>query len=365
MKAATFRAVSYNSLLRSSQLMWPAPLPPPPKPPTQDELDAAAAAEAAANIPPDYKAPYVSGAKNAMYLGGACIGMGMAAPDVAFSSMFTTFALSNIIGIQCVLGVSHALHSPLMAVTNAISGTTALGGMHLMAHSTSGFATFLGGTATAISTVNIVGGFIVSGKMLDMFKRPDDPPEYYHYYGAPAAATMAMYGGAHMAGFPQVDAAAGTLAGLLCIGGIGGLSSQGTARLGNASGQAGVALAVASTFGTIHPSAGVATSIATMMGVGGAAGYVIGHKVEPTSLPQTVAAFHSLVGLAASGAAIGDYWNTPDVSTLDSVHLASIYLATVIGSVTTTGSLVAFGKLDGRMDSAPMQLEAKDQINMG
>ncbi|GMH52118.1 hypothetical protein TrLO_g7460 [Triparma laevis f. longispina] len=321
---------------------------------------------AAANPPPpDYKAPFISGSKNAMYLGGACIGMGMAAPDAAFSSMFTTFALSNIIGVQVVLGVAHSLHSPLMAVTNAISGTTALGGMHLVAHSNSAVVTALGAAATTLSTVNIVGGFIVSGKMLDMFKRPDDPPEYYHYYGAPAAATAAMYGGAHLAGYPQVDAAAGTLAGILCIGGIGGLANQSTARLGNASGQAGVALAVASTFGTLHCSPGTAMSIAAMMGVGGAAGAVIGKKVEPTSLPQTVAAFHSLVGIAASGAAIGDYINTPDVTTLDSVHLASIYLATVIGSVTTTGSLVAFGKLDGRMDSAPMKLDAKDQINMG
>lgn len=279
--------------------------------------------------------------------------------------MFTTFALSNIIGVQVVLGVAHSLHSPLMAVTNAISGTTALGGMHLVAHSNSAVVTALGAAATTLSTVNIVGGFIVSGKMLDMFKRPDDPPEYYHYYGAPAAATAAMYGGAHLAGYPQVDAAAGTLAGILCIGGIGGLANQSTARLGNASGQAGVALAVASTFGTLHCSPGTVMSIAAMMGVGGAAGAVIGKKVEPTSLPQTVAAFHSLVGIAASGAAIGDYINTPDVTTLDSVHLASIYLATVIGSVTTTGSLVAFGKLDGRMDSAPMKLDAKDQINMG
>eukprot|EP00519_Triparma_laevis_P004717 CAMPEP_0182502384 /NCGR_PEP_ID=MMETSP1321-20130603/13257_1 /TAXON_ID=91990 /ORGANISM="Bolidomonas sp., Strain RCC1657" /LENGTH=1047 /DNA_ID=CAMNT_0024707259 /DNA_START=41 /DNA_END=3184 /DNA_ORIENTATION=+ len=356
-------AVRGMLVLEDGAMMWPAPLPPPPPAPTQAELDAK---ELAANPPPpDYKAPFISGSKNALYLGGACIGMGMVAPDAAFSSMFTTFALSNIIGVQVVLGVAHSLHSPLMAVTNAISGTTALGGMHLVAHSNSAAVTALGAAATTLSTVNIVGGFIVSGKMLDMFKRPDDPPEYYHYYGVPAAATMAMYGGAHMAGYPQVDSAAGTLAGMLCIGGIGGLANQSTARLGNASGQAGVALAVASTFGTLHCSPGTAMSIAAMMGVGGVAGAVIGKKVEPTSLPQTVAAFHSLVGIAASGAAIGDYINTPDVTTLDSVHLASIYLATVIGSVTTTGSLVAFGKLDGRMDSAPMQLDAKDQINMG
>ena len=71
--------------------------------------------------------------------------------------MFTTFALSNIIGVQVVLGVAHALHSPLMAVTNAISGTTALGGIHLIAHSNSASVTVLGALATTLSTVNIVG----------------------------------------------------------------------------------------------------------------------------------------------------------------------------------------------------------------
>ena len=99
--------------------------------------------------------------------------------------------------------------------------------------------------------------------------------------------------------------------------------------------------------------------------IGGAAGKYIGDRVEPTSLPQTVAAFHSLVGVAASAAAIGDYSNAPVTSELDKVHLASVYLATVIGSVTCTGSLVAFGKLDGRMSSAPLKHPARDQINIG
>jgi NAD(P) transhydrogenase len=57
--------------------------------------------------------------------------------------------------------------------------------------------------------------------------------------------------------------------------------------------------------------------------------------------------------------------NCPDPTQLDGVHLASIYLATVIGSVTFAGSLVAFGKLDGRMSSVPLKLGLRDQINMG
>ena len=60
--------------------------------------------------------------------------------------------------------------------------------------------------------------------MLDMFKRPDDPPEYYHYYGIPAATTLGLYTiGSATGKFPELDASVSTLSGLLCIGGIGGL----------------------------------------------------------------------------------------------------------------------------------------------
>jgi len=344
--------------VEEGKLMWPAPLPPPPPAKKEEKV-----------VEPeviDYRSPYVVGAKQAGYLGASVLGVGCISPDPAFSAMFTTFALSNIIGVQVVLGVTHALHSPLMAVTNAISGTTALGGMHLLAHSNSASVSALGALATTLSTVNIVGGFIVTKKMLDMFKRPDDPPEYYHLYGIPAAGTFAFYGAGSMSGHvPEIDSAAATLSGLLCIGGIGGLSSQSTARLGAASGQAGVALGVASTIGHLHPDLATTAKIAGLMGVGGIAGKYIGDRVEPTSLPQTVAAFHSLVGIAASAAAVGDYANAPVASELDKVHLASIYLATIIGSVTCTGSLVAFGKLDGRLGSAPMAHPARDQINMG
>jgi NAD(P) transhydrogenase len=107
----------------------------------------------------DHKAPCVAGAKNAGILTGSVLALGAVAPDAAFSGMLTTFALSDVIGVQVVLGVAHALHSPLMAVTNAISGATALGGMHLFAHSTGLKVFSLGAAATTLSAVNVVGEF--------------------------------------------------------------------------------------------------------------------------------------------------------------------------------------------------------------
>lgn len=144
-------AVRGMLVLEKGKMMYPAPLPPPPPvAPKKEEKEVKV-------VEIDYKAPYVQGAKRAGYIGTSVLAMGAVAPDPAFSTMFTTFALSNVIGAQVVMGVAHALHSPLMAVTNAISGTTALGGMYLLAHSTSPSVTLLGATATTLSTINIVG----------------------------------------------------------------------------------------------------------------------------------------------------------------------------------------------------------------
>jgi H+-translocating NAD(P) transhydrogenase len=157
-------AVRGMLVVEKGKMMFPAPLPPPP--PVVEKKETATV-----QAPVDFKAPYLAGAKNAALLSTSILAIGAVAPNAAFSSMFTTFALSNIIGVQVVLGVSHSLHSPLMAVTNAISGTTALGGMHLLAHSNGPFVTFLGATATTLSAVNIVGTYL-GGQMKFIFVIP-------------------------------------------------------------------------------------------------------------------------------------------------------------------------------------------------
>merc|ERR1712159_137853 len=103
-----------------------------------------------------------------------------------------------------------------------------------------------------------------------------------------------------------------------------------------------------------------------MGGVGAGAGYYIADNVEGTSLPQAVAAFHSLVGFAAVFTAVGDYMaHSAHPETFDGVHLAGIGLATAIGGVTATGSIIAFGKLNGNLDSAALALSGRDMLNVG
>ena len=90
-------------------------------------------------------------------------------------------------------------------------------------------------------------------------------------------------------------------------GGIAGLADQQTARLGNTLGQSGVALGMGVTLGAMHPDPGTALQVAGLLGAGGGAGYMIANRVGPTELPQLVAAFHSLVGIAAAATAVGEY----------------------------------------------------------
>lgn len=355
-------AVRGMLVVEGGKLMWPAPVKPPP--PVEEKKEAEVV-----EVPRDYYGEYMSSSLRFTAGYGTFLGIGMVSPHDGFTSMFSTLALSTIIGYQVVWGVAHALHSPLMAVTNAISGMTAAGGLYVMGGglfpSTSAQA--FGALATGISTVNIAGGFLVSTKMLDLFKREDDPPEHYELYAIPAGAFLGTYAITHGLGYAEVDKVAAILGGVCCIGGIGGLATQETARLGNVLGMTGVALGISSTLFTLDCSPSTYGQIAAVMGAGAAGGYSIATSVGPSELPQTVAAFHSLVGFAAVFTALGDYLHTAQVHPehLDGLHLGAVALATSIGGVTATGSIIAYAKLAEKMDSAALSLPIRDPLNIG
>merc|ERR1712158_194896 len=129
------------------------------------------------NLKPKQSLTYTAGL-------GTMNALGCGSPGPAFTNMTTTFSLGCIVGYHTVWSVVPALHSPLMSVTNAISGITAVGGMLLMGGGLYPTNTVEGLAASAafISFINVFGGFIVTARMLDMFKRPGDPPEYNHLY---------------------------------------------------------------------------------------------------------------------------------------------------------------------------------------
>merc|ERR1719446_758111 len=156
--------------------------------------------------------------------------------------------------------------------------------------------------------------------------------------------------------------------GLCCIGALGGLSAQPTARLGNALGMIGVTAGIASTIGLLSPSPEVLAQMAGTAGIGGVLGTTIAKKIEITDLPQLVAAFHSLVGMAACLTCFATYVDHfPSFATDPAATMikSSCFLGTFIGGVTFTGSLIAYGKLNGNLSSNPLMLPGRHALNAG
>eukprot|EP00913_Durusdinium_trenchii_P009444 g8877.t1 len=102
---------------------------------------------------------------------------------------------------------------------------------------------------------------------------------------------------------------------------------------------------------------------AVLLVIGGVGGVVMGFKVSPIALPQTVAAFHSLVGLAATCTSIGSFVSSPFPGA--TMENTSCILGDFIGGITLTGSLIAFGKLNGNLSSKELSLPGKNFLNLG
>jgi H+-translocating NAD(P) transhydrogenase subunit beta len=160
------------------------------------------------------------------------------------------------------------------------------------------------------------------------------------------------------------------VAGALFILALRGLSNPETSRRGNLFGMFGMAIAVGTTLAA-HPPAGVGAWTLVVLGIalGGSAGGVIARRVPMTAMPQLVAAFHSLVGMAAVLVAAGALYapSAFDIGTVGDIHKASLVemsLGVAIGAITFTGSVIAFLKLDGRMSGAPIMLPLRHLINI-
>ncbi|WP_068879388.1 NAD(P)(+) transhydrogenase (Re/Si-specific) subunit beta, partial [Phenylobacterium sp. CCH12-B4] len=164
------------------------------------------------------------------------------------------------------------------------------------------------------------------------------------------------------------------VSGVLFILALRGLSSPTTSQAGNRNGMIGMVIAVGTALGTLFTQGKLdGLTIGLILGgvaVGGGIGAVIARRVAMTSMPQLVAAFHSLVGMAACLVAVAAIY-TPaayGIAAEDgTVHLTSLIelsLGLAIGAVTFTGSVIAFAKLNGNMSGAPILLPARHLLNI-
>src|SRR5262245_32573538 len=169
---------------------------------------------------------------------------------------------------------------------------------------------------------------------------------------------------------PNLVALLYLVAGVLFILALRGLSSPDSSRRGNLFGMVGMTIAVLTTLGSHPPASPVAWGLVIGgMAVGGGIGAVIARRVPMTSMPELVAAFHSLVGMAAVLVAAAAFYAPAafDIGTHKHIHGSSLIemsLGVAIGAVTFTGSVIAFLKLSGRMSGKPIILPGRHIINI-
>ncbi|APG86676.1 NAD(P) transhydrogenase subunit beta (plasmid) [Sinorhizobium americanum CCGM7] len=160
------------------------------------------------------------------------------------------------------------------------------------------------------------------------------------------------------------------VSGVLFIMALRGLSHPTTSRKGNTYGMIGMAIAIVTTLLLALPSIGGFLMIVVGLAIGGGVGAVIARRIAMTSMPQLVAAFHSLVGLAAVMVA-AEAMYAPEsfgIGAIGDIHsqaLVEMSLGVAIGAITFTGSVIAFLKLDGRMSGKPILLPARHLVNAG
>ena len=260
------------------------------------------------------------------------------------------FILSIFVGYYVVWSVTPSLHTPLMSVTNAISSVIIVGAIiaGLSGNSESVFNTssIFGFLAIALAAINIFGGFLVTQRMLAMYKKR----KRKKMISANLSAIFYL------------------VSGVLFILALRGLSSPETSRQGNFFGILGMIIAVTVTFlSTGNFSSGFVYVLVFIL-VGGSIGAFIAYRIPMTAMPELVAGFHSLVGLAAVFVAISAFLN-PEAFNLGkpgSIKLGSLIemsIGAAVGAITFSGSVIAFLKLQGIMSGSPITFKGQHPLN--
>ncbi len=262
--------------------------------------------------------------------------------DVDLIIQLTVFVLAIFVGYEVISKVPAMLHTPLMSGTNAIHGIVIVGAIIVAgAEGASTLTKVLGAIAVAFGAINVVGGFLVTDRMLQMFRRRD--------------------GGSSMSRSDAISAAY-LVAAICFILGIRFLSAPRTARRGNLIAAVGMAIAIVATLADeiVQDYWWIAGGVV----VGSAIGAVSARRVRMTAMPQMVALFNGVGGGAAALIAVAELHEVPSsVDTLEARTAIGILFSAIVGSVSFAGSLVAFGKLQEILPGRPITWPGQKVIN--
>jgi NAD(P) transhydrogenase subunit beta len=284
------------------------------------------------------------------------------------------FMLAGFLGYHLISGVPPLLHTPLMSATNAMSGISLVGSLIVAGAGHDPLSTAFGFIAVTCSSTNVVGGFLITDRMLRMFKREQDRVARKGRGRTAGLALLAVLGvllgailffqdsGPSFAGgdptqalkFCYIASAA------LFILGLKGLSSPRYARRGMFLAEFGMVMAVVGTL--FHPAIATYRWIVLGLIFGSLIGGGMGLWIPMTAVPQRTALSHSLGALAATLIGVSEYIRHGGM--LGLVLMTAIGAEVVIGGLTFTGSLMAAGKLQGLLPGAPITYRAQNASNI-
>ena len=285
------------------------------------------------------------------------------------------FMLAAFLGYHLISRVPPLLHTPLMSATNAISGISLIGSMLVAGAGHGPTSTIMGFVAVACASTNVVGGFLITDRMLRMFKSETDTHDTKQkgtshkrwvlipvivlsllaigWFGDDTFRAKRLDLTKSLEFFYIVSAA-------LFIMGLKGLSSPKYARKGMFLAEFGMLLAVVGTL--FHRDIVSYKWIAGGLALGSVVGGGMGFWIPMTAVPQRTALSHALGALAVTLVGIAEYVRVSDGA--GKVLMATIGLEVVIGALTFTGSLIAAGKLQGVLPAAPIVYKGQNILNV-
>src|SRR5262245_50581821 len=284
------------------------------------------------------------------------------------------FLLAGFLGIHVISRVPPLLHTPLMSATNAISGISLIGSLVVVGEMHDWLSIMLGFIAVCCSATNVVGGFLITDRMLAMFKSERDAQSARglseRAFVLAGVAILVIGTGvfwwaahAEMIHPDEVLRYLYIVSAVLFILGLKGLSSPKWARRGMFLAVFGMAVAI---IGTLFDSR-IQLLGYVWIGVGLLVGAVVGGsmglRIPMTAVPQRTALSHSLGALAAALVGVAEYVRYVGTPELGTAKMLPLGFQVVIGSLTFTGSLMAAAKLQELLPGRPITYRGQNALN--
>ncbi len=286
------------------------------------------------------------------------------------------FMLAGFLGYHVISRVPPLLHTPLMSATNAMSGISLIGSLIVAGAAHSPLSTWFGFIAVICSSTNVVGGFLITDRMLKMFKKEQDqaaqPGRAGPGRGGWLVLSLLLAGllagffwfanlraSIHSGNLIQAVKFSYIVSAALFILGLKGLSSPKYARKGMFLAEFGMVMAVIGTL--FDPSIVAYQWIFAGLLLGSIIGASMGLWIAMTAVPQRTALSHSLGALAATLIGVSEYIR--HAGGLDKVLMTTIGAEVIIGGLTFTGSLMAAAKLQGLLPGAPITYKGQNASN--